>query len=326
MDLITYRRTAAEIAAAAVYELYPEVELLGGGETSTGFTYDFFFPHPIHAHVIEEKMRAIVQERRPIKTLEMVPLSAREYLKSKSLFTRAEEIDDEGLVELIQIGDFIDLCVGPHLKNTFDLAAFKIEAEDLGERRLRIKGWCHRSKKELKQFLKILSQYESPEKKGENLKLWKKEIWFEKGLKEREHLIEFLKKEWFQDAFIISGLKEADRFSLHKGLKHAKVAEICHIGPWETLIQISFFGRTSEDWNSCLQMIGKTLTILGFEHSIVPMGAESVFIVVDELSVSHPLVHLNKRGGASTVEFTFKAVVETILLQRIGKNLYDGMS
>ena len=326
MELSIYRRTAARIAAAAVYELYPEVEPLGGGETATGFSCDFFFPHPIHTHVIEEKMRAIVQERRPIKILEMVPLSAREYLKSRSLFERSEAVEDSHLVELIQIGEFIDLSEGPHLKNTFDLAAFKIIAEDLGKKIMRITGWCHRSKKELKQFLKILSQYESPKVKGEKLGFWKRNTWFQRGLEERDKLLKFLKKEWFQDALIISGPENVDREILHKQQKSKKVAEVTPLSPHETLIQISFFESEREDWNSYLQMIAKTLTILGFDHSLVSMGTANGFVVVDELSVSHPLISMKKIGKAPKVDFTVKAVVETILLQRIEKNLYDGLS
>lgn len=324
MNLETFRRTAAKIAAAAVYELYPDVELLGEEVTSIGFAYDFLFPYPIHTHVIEEKMRSIVQERRSIKTLEMVPLSAREYLKSKSLFSRAELVSDEQTIELIQMGDFIDLSAGPHLKNTFDLSAFKIEAKDLGEKRMRISGWCHQSKKELRQFLKILSRYKSPKEKGEKLGFWEGSTWFEKGLKARESLIDFLKEEWFQDAFIISGPQDADRTLLHYSQQKQKVAEIYSLSPHETVIQISFFKGAQEDWNSCLQMIGKTLTILGFDHSIVPVGSQNEFVVVDELSVSHPLVRLEKEARASTV--TLKAVVETILLQKVEKNLYDGKS
>ena len=56
------------------------------------------------------------------------------------------------------------------------------------------------------------------------------------------------------------------------------------------------------------------------------MGTANGFVVVDELSVSHPLISMKKIGKAPKVDFTVKAVVETILLQRIEKNLYDGLS
>jgi hypothetical protein len=59
----------------------------------------------------------------------------RELLKKEGHLHRADEIGDEALVELIQIDSFYDLSTGPHLKNTAELASFKIEIEDLGEKR-----------------------------------------------------------------------------------------------------------------------------------------------------------------------------------------------
>src|SRR3990167_776706 len=148
MDLEVLKRTAAEIAAAAVYELYPDVELLGGEATAIGFFYDFVFPHPIHLHIIEEKMKQIVREKRVIRTLVMVPFSASELLKSQGHYAQAEKLSGEELVEVIQIDSFHGLSKGPHLNNTVELTAFKIKVESLPEKRMRIIGWCHRSKDE----------------------------------------------------------------------------------------------------------------------------------------------------------------------------------
>lgn len=324
MDLLALRRTAAEIAAAAVYELYPDVHLLGGGDTPTGFFYEFYFPHPIHVHIIEEKIKQIVREKRPIRTLDMVAFSAAELLKSQGHLTRSEELSMvEGLVELIQIGNFHDLCPGPHLKNTAELAAFKIVAEPLPENGMRINGWCEKSKIELKQFLKRLDEYNEPDRLGEQMGLWKGEIWLPPGLKMRRELIQFLKKMWFAGATEVSGPETADRMELHRSLGLPKVAEIWTSGVQETHMQISFFGQAEGEFISLLQLIGKTLTILGFDHSIVPIGRETDYLVVDGLGRSHPLVHVKRvsRKGSSAVDFCITAVVEKILFQMLEKNL-----
>ncbi len=309
-ELEVLRRTAAEIAAAAVYELYPNVELLGGFATDTGFLYEFVFPHPIHQHLIEEKMRQIVREKRPIRTLEMVPFSASELLRAQGDRDRAESIGMEGLVEVVRIGSFHDLSPGPHLKNTAELHAFKIKLESLGEKRMRLTGWCHRSKEELKQFLKQLDRYIEPYQMGESMGLWKEDVWLAAGLKLKEKLIQFLRKEWFEGAHEISGPPSDDPFELHRKQKQPKVAEIWSGGHRKTHIQVSFF----MEMKSCLHLIAKTLTILGFDHALSPAG----FTVVDGLERNQVLVRVEKRGNDETII----AYVERILELMLEKNLW----
>jgi hypothetical protein len=324
LDLSVLRRTAAEIAAAAVYELYPDVRLLGGGETPSGFSYDFYFPHPIHLHLIEEKMKHIVREKVAIRTLDMVAFSASELLKSQGHALRAEELEGEsGLVQLIQIGSFHDLCPGPHLKNTAELAAFKISSESLPDNRLRIVGWCHRSKDGLKQFLKDLGNYTEASQLGEQMGLWKGAIWLPQGLRMKQQLIEFLKRKWFNGALEVSGPLTDDPMEIHRTLRKPKVAEVWMGASQETHMQISFFGKDEGEFISFLQLIGKTLTILGFEHSNDPMGRESDYLVVDGLGRSHSLVHVKRvsKKGSSVVDFCVTVVVERILYQMLEKNL-----
>ncbi|MGB7979009.1 MAG: hypothetical protein WCF19_07635 [Chlamydiales bacterium] len=324
LDISTLRRTAAEIAALALSELYPGVHLLGGGETPLGFYYDFSIPYPVHIHLVEEKMRQIIREKREIRTLEMVPFSAAELLKSEGLLSRLGELSgEEGLVELIQIGKFYDLSPGPHLKNTAGLAAFKISMEPLPENSIRILGWCEQSKDALKQFLKKLDQYTEPAVLGERMKLWKGDVWLPAGLKMRQELTQFLKKKWFVNALEIGGPYGADRLELHRSMGVAKVAEIWMPTSGETCIQVSFFGKPEGEMISLLQSIGKTLTILGFDHSTVPVGREVDYLVEDGLGRVHPLVHVKKasRKGFLADGFYMTAVVERILFQMLEKNL-----
>ncbi|PIS03112.1 MAG: hypothetical protein COT85_03550 [Chlamydiae bacterium CG10_big_fil_rev_8_21_14_0_10_42_34] len=316
------RRTAAEIAAAAVYESYPDVELWGGGETPTGFSYDFYFPHPIHAHIIEEKIRQIIHERRPIRTMEMVSFSAGELLKSEGHHARVSELE-EGMVEIIQIGSFHDLSPGPHLKNTAELAAFKISAKPLPDKGMRLTGWCHNSKSELKEFLKKLNNYCEPEQLGEKMGLWKGGVWLSEGLKMRQHLIQFLKKQWFQDAFEIAAPAGGDRTTLHRSFEKEKVAEFWSEGFQETHLQISFFDQSEEDMISCLQSIGKTLTILGFDHSTSLKGRVTDYVVEDGIGRSHTILQVKRtsRKGSPTVDFCINGVVEKMLFLLLEKNL-----
>jgi len=291
MDLSILRRTAAEITAAAVFELFPDIELWGGDETPTGFFYDFYFPHPVNPDtlpLIEEKIRQIIRERREIRTLEMVSFSAKELLKAKGN-GRFEELDiqEKGLIELIQIGAFHDLCAGPHLKNTAEAAAIKLLAiEPLEEKGIRITGSAHISKQALKDFLKKVKEYEEhrPSKVGEKMGLWKmlsdkEKVYLPKGIEVRRRVLEVLKKQFFKGATEVSFEGRGERIS-----KHLEIAkpDTCLAEVWisevdgreELKIQISSFrgerDSLREDLNSCLQSIGKTLIILGFhcEHRL----------------------------------------------------------
>lgn len=315
------RRTAAEMAAAAVYELYPDVELRGGGETSTGFHYDFFTPHPIQIQVIEERLRQIVREKRPIRTLEMVPFSAAELLKKEGHLERLAELQEQadGLVQLMEMGLFYDLSPGPHLKNSAELAAFKISLEPLDDKGFRIVGWCHTSKDLLKRFLKQLAQYRDPVQIGEEGGLWKGPIWLPRGLQLRQRLLDFLKKEWFDSAYEIAGSQEVGRTEVHRSLGRPKVAEIDSA----TRIQVSFFHKIEAEWISSLQLIAKTLTILGFDHSTLSKGQETGYWIEDGIGRGHPVVQVKrlpqKRAGA--FDFIFTADVQKIFHLLLEKNL-----
>jgi alanyl-tRNA synthetase len=324
LDLSILRKTAAEIAAAALYELFPDVELWGGGVTPSGFFYDFRFSHPIHEHQIEEKMRQIIKERRPIHTLEMVAFSASELLKKEGHTARLEELDelDGELVELIQIGSFYDLSEGPHLKNTAELAAFKIELEELSNKSFRIKGSCHVSKEEHKQFLKKLASYVDPQEMGERMGFWKGDVWLAAGLKAKRSLIDFLKKHLGEGAAEVAVLSE-DRLETLRKLNHGKVVEVRSLSAHETAVETTFFNQSEQEVKSCLQSIGKTLTILGFTHSTLSKGRVVDYLVEDELGTVWPLIEVKKvpYKGSSQVDLIVTAGVEKIFSLLVEKNL-----
>lgn len=295
------RRTAAEIAAAALFETYPNVLLQGGSETDVGFEYAFSCPHPIQPQVLEDKISQIIKEKRPIKTLEMVAFSAKELLKKEGHLHRAQATP-EGLVEVIQMGNFFDLSFGPHLKNTNEIGAIKIRLEGN-----KIIGFADVSKQNLKQFLKKLDQYVSGEEKGEQLGLWKGPIWFQAGISARNEIQQFLKKEWFTGAIEVS--VSADRENAHRSLGKNKVAEIA-----DERIYISFFGQTEGNFTSHLQMIGKTLNMLGFDHTAISHSCGVDFVIEDELGRKKPLVKIEKTGKK---EYLLTASVEKMMVSQL---------
>lgn len=325
LDVSVYRRSASLIAAAAVLELYPEVEPLGGNITSTGFFYDFYFPHPAHVSPVEEKMRQIVKEKREIRTFEMVPISAKEFLKSKGFFERAKTVDEEEqLIEMVEIGPFCDISLGLQLKNTAQLAAFKISVEKLSQKKMRLSGYCHRSKEEFKRFLKKLQSYTEPETIGEKKGFWKGDIWLEEGLKVKEKLIHFLRKNLFSKGMEISFFGGENRFSSHRLLGREKVGEVWQKGAFESFVQMSFFKGDEKDLISLLQLIAKTLTMLGFDVSAFSHeeGGRMDYWIEDGLERERVLVQIRKvkRKGESRIDFYAALRVEEILFMMLEKN------
>lgn len=243
-------------------------------------------------------MRQIAKEARSIRTLEMVPFSAKELLKREGHEAQAEALPEDGLVDIVQIGNFHDLSEGPHLKNSNELAFFKLLSLDpLGDKGLRLTGAVHHSKQELKDLLKKIAGYGEKnhlivgEKRGFWSVLDEEIIWKEKGLKLRSQLIEILKKRFFSGAFEISGPLDAERPDLHhrmaKGLKNSpdRIAEVLthqtaesneeeaglFNGFDETQILISSYSSHpvfEEVLISSLQTIDQTLNILGFNRSL----------------------------------------------------------
>lgn len=291
------RRTAAEILAAAVYEMFPGVDLLGGSDTHSGFYYDFYFPHTVNPELhlqIEERMRQIVREQREIRDLEMVAVSAKEFLKSKGHKVRPRQIEGEGLFSVVQMGAFVDLSSGTHLKNTAQITCFKLFSPmKLEGREIRIMGAVFESKDELKEFFKKWNSYPKRrhEKVGENRHFWCEVepglVWLPLGLKAQEDLMRTFKENLFPGCCEVRS-PCSDRLMTHKnllnklhvesilevypiqGIPHG-IEEVGLLDPIEgNVIQIT---TSLKNVNSSLQSIGKTLNILGFSYSIRFVGS-----------------------------------------------------
>lgn len=324
MSLSAYRHSAAEIAAAALFESFPGVELLGGGETSIGFSYDAIFPHPVHSEtlaMIEQAMRQIVRERREIRLLEMVPFSARELLKSKGLESRAEELDSHSkqLVHVVQIGAFYDLSESEQLKNSNQLSAFKLDKiTPLENGVMRLTGFAYPTKEELNEFLKRLKRY--PDRRheilGEIQSLWKIEgqeiVWLQKGLKLINQFIQFFEKNILQNVEQIGAPLEMNRFSLMKEMGRP-IAEITPYSVWIEDPDAGLYGNKgsqikiyTRDTKSLLQLIEKSLIILGLVY-------KREFLLEDALGREWPVVSVESKSGDAVVAVSIEKILALLL-------------
>ena len=127
------RHDAAHVMAEAVKELYPETQVTFGPATETGFYYDFaratpFTPDDLAR--IEERMRDIVRRDEPITREVWERDKAVAFFDGIGERYKAEyigEIPPEEEISLYRQGNFVDLCVGPHLPSTGRLGgSFKL--------------------------------------------------------------------------------------------------------------------------------------------------------------------------------------------------------
>ncbi|NQU43264.1 TGS domain-containing protein, partial [bacterium] len=129
---VVFRHTAAHVLAMAIKRLYPDTTLEDGPATETGFFYDIEMPvavSPDDFPKIEEEMRKIVKEDLPISRRELSREEAIALFSQRGERFKIETIQllpEDATISIYEMGDFIDLCRGPHLKSTGAVKSFQI--------------------------------------------------------------------------------------------------------------------------------------------------------------------------------------------------------
>lgn len=124
--------TAAHILAYAVKNIYPNVKLAIGPATDSGFYYDFDFPTPIKDDdlpKIEAEMARIIKSDFAVERKEMTRTEANRFLTKNKEIYKVELLQDIAKGEPISfytIGNFTDLCKGPHVNHIGKIKAFKL--------------------------------------------------------------------------------------------------------------------------------------------------------------------------------------------------------
>ncbi len=124
--------TASHIMAYAIQELYPDTKFAIGPSTETGFYYDLDLEHRFVEEdfkAIEDKMKEIAKKDLPVERIEISREEALKHFKEKGQDYKVELINDlpaDEKITMYKIGDFIDLCKGPHLLSTKKIKAIKL--------------------------------------------------------------------------------------------------------------------------------------------------------------------------------------------------------
>jgi len=127
------RHTASHILAQAVKRLYPDAHFAYGPATEKGFYYDVDLGDKKLSDedlpAIEAEMAKIVKENLPIKPFVLSREEAVKLMEERGEKYKVEHIGDlpeDEVLSFYQQGEYIDMCVGPHLTYTKALKAFKL--------------------------------------------------------------------------------------------------------------------------------------------------------------------------------------------------------
>ena len=167
------RHSAAHIMAQAIKRLYPEADFAYGPATDNGFYYDVDLGDKRLSEddlpAIEAEMKKIVKENLKFNAFELPREEAIALMEERGEKYKVEHIGDlpeDARITFYQQGDYIDMCVGPHLTYTKALKAFKLtgvsgaywKADSSNKMLTRINGTAFASKEELDAHLTMIEE------------------------------------------------------------------------------------------------------------------------------------------------------------------------
>ncbi len=164
--------TSAHLMAYAIMRLYPEAKFAIGPAIDNGFYYDIDLEHrfsPEDLLAIEEEMKKIVKE---------APVMEREVLSREEALRLFKELDQPYKIELIEelpegeeisiyhLGEFVDLCRGPHLEGVKSIKAFRLTSvagaywrgDENNKMLQRIYGISFEKKKQMDEYFERLEE------------------------------------------------------------------------------------------------------------------------------------------------------------------------
>ena len=171
-DLETLRHSTAHVMAAAVLDLFPGTLIGIGPATDEGFYYDFAFKDRLLPEAlprIEARMREIIRRAPPFKKEEIPRAEAITLFDRLHQPLKVELIADkvtDTTARLYRTGDFVDLCLGPHVANAGQLGAFKLlsiagaywKGSEKNQQLTRIYGTAFPTQAELDAYLAMLEE------------------------------------------------------------------------------------------------------------------------------------------------------------------------
>ncbi|WP_072499542.1 threonine--tRNA ligase [Olsenella phocaeensis] len=223
-ELHVIRHSAAHIMAQAIKRLYPEADFAYGPATENGFYYDIDLPGgqkitDEDLPAIEAEMRKVAKENLKFETYELPRAEAIEHMRERGEKYKVEHIGDlpeDARITFYRQGEYVDMCVGPHLMYTKALKAFKLtgvsgaywKGDSSNKMLTRVSGTAFRSKDELAAWEHMLEEAEKRDhrKIGREMDLFMMSdagpgfpFWLPNGMRVKNALMQYWQE--MQDAY-----------------------------------------------------------------------------------------------------------------------------
>lgn len=181
------RHSLAHIMAQSVLSLYPKTKLGIGPAIDNGFYYDFQLAKPLTPEdliKIESKMKEIIAKEQKFEKQEITKIKAKKIFSGQPFKLELIKELPGKTVTIYTNGDFVDLCKGPHIKNTKEIMpdTFKLtkiagaywKGNEKNKMLTRIYGLAFLTKEELQNYVTMLQEAEKRDHRilGEKLKIF----------------------------------------------------------------------------------------------------------------------------------------------------------
>lgn len=164
--------TSSNIMALAIQRLFPKAKFAIGPAIENGFYYDIDLDHKFtmeDLEKIEKEMEKIVKEGFSVKRKEITKDEALDYFRKKGQIYKIDLIENfpEGTpLSFYDLGEFTDLCKGPHLADIKKIKAIKLlsiagaywRGNEKNKMLQRIYGISFEKKKDLDDYLNLLEE------------------------------------------------------------------------------------------------------------------------------------------------------------------------
>lgn len=167
-SLETLRHSASHVMAYAVQRLFGNVKFAIGPAIADGFYYDFDLEasiKPEDLKKISEEMKKIIREKVHFRQYAMEKDKAIDFFSTRKQNYKVELIRDikDKQVSIYELGDFTDLCKGPHIENSGDLGNFRLldlagaywRGSEKNKMLQRVYGTAFPTKQELHDFIEF---------------------------------------------------------------------------------------------------------------------------------------------------------------------------
>ncbi|MFH1601355.1 MAG: threonine--tRNA ligase [Candidatus Shapirobacteria bacterium] len=172
-NLVALRHSCEHVLMMAMQNLWPNKIIMAmGPATEQGFYFDFEAKNKLKISEddfpkIEKEMQKIISQKLPIQKEEISLKEARKLFKNNSYKQEwLDEIEERGgRPTVFWVGKkFVDLCAGPHLKNTQEIKAFKLmsvagaywRGSEKNKMLIRVYGTCFFDQKQLNSYLNMI--------------------------------------------------------------------------------------------------------------------------------------------------------------------------